>query len=808
MTICKKPSGKTVPVKEGEDAGTEPPQHSRRNGWSWPPHPLQFVAWFTFLLFTIIGFGILVPLLPRHWVAAGYVFMGVLFMLHLIVHFLAVTIDPADEHVRAKGSPGPLPVFDRTKHAHVIENMHCYICEVDVGDKSKHCSLCNKCVSNFDHHCKWLNNCVGGKNYWLFFNCLISAFLGTVVLSTISSYVFVVYFVDPAALRSDQHFEAIQNLSDTWYVFLPAAPVETQASVILGLAALVSVMGLITILLIGQLLCFHIYLLWNKLSTYEYIMHQRQKQEMKSNSREPEAGGTPPTIQEQNENYGGSLVYTNPDVLIEGPSSGSLNTDCSWMLSRVFLSAAADVFPSLPVQLQLDVFPSLPVQLQLDVFPSLPVQLQLDVFPSLPVQLQLDVFPSLPVQLQLDVFPSLPVQLQLDVFPSLPVQLQLDVFPGLPVQLQLCTGRLWDTFSQDLSRRARSHSECCGDSGITDGAEKVVTEESPSLLDSMRAMIEEVNAAVDLRIAPQSPRPSTSQRSHTFDSAFDLDEGELVSDLDSASSDNGSGRPLFLPEETDCLLKTIRATMDIEEVRGGGLFKSCAPALFPVLGAGTPSCECRCGGAGENQLPKKKKKRTKGNRISPEDSNKPSGDIPSLHALPLSNGENEVPVSLAPPGLDIHSPNFPSRSLPVLAPINMCPVQAAGPPAEYHSDSAESMEEIPVAQTHLGSSSMSENLFLTPRNPKVTASEREHGPRPSYFWPGTLQKFELLPKTPSVFVSDSSGKPLPNGLAEEAKAQDSHETRYKKMWVAKGMEGEQVLSISNADVLPSISANK
>lgn len=58
--------------------------------------------------------------------------MGVLFALHLVVHFLAVTFDPADENVRAKNAPGPLPVFDRTKHAHVIENMHCYICEVDV----------------------------------------------------------------------------------------------------------------------------------------------------------------------------------------------------------------------------------------------------------------------------------------------------------------------------------------------------------------------------------------------------------------------------------------------------------------------------------------------------------------------------------------------------------------------------------------------------------------------------------------------------------------------------------------------------
>ncbi|CAN2389567.1 DHHC palmitoyltransferase [Pristimantis euphronides] len=546
MTICRKPSGKTAP--EGEGSVTESPQHSRTNGWSWPPHPLQFVAWFTCLLFAIIGFGILIPLLPRHWVAAGYVCMAVVFMLHCIVHFLAVTIDPADENVRAKSSPGPLPVFDRTKHAHVIENMHCYICEVDVGSKSKHCSLCNKCVSNFDHHCKWLNNCVGGKNYWLFFNCLLSAFLGTVLVSSISSYVFIAYFVDPTALRSDQHFKAVQNLSDVWFVFLPAAPVETQASVILGLAALVSVMGLITILLIGQLLCFHIYLLWNKLSTYEYIMHQRQKQEMKSNSREPEAGGTPPTGRAQNESYGGSLIYTNPGVLIEGPSSGSLITD--------------------------------------------------------------------------------------------------------------------------------------------------------------------------------SPVPM--------------------------NADHGSRDPEYDPQ------------------------------VSPV---------------GQKKLKKKKKKkRSKGNKICPEDANRPSGNIPSVRVLPPPHGDNEAPESPTPPGLAVHSPNFPSRSLPVLAPINLHPVQAAGPPAEYHSDSAESMEEIPVAQTHLGSSSMSENLFLTPRNPKDMVREGEHRPRQDHFWPGTLQKFELLPKTPSVFVSASSGRPMSNGLVDEPKAQNGQK-HYKKMWVAKGREGEQVLSI-------------
>lgn len=50
-------------------------------------------------------------------------------------------------------------------------------------------------------------------------------------------------------------------------------------------------------------------------------------------------------------------------------------------------------------------------------------------------------------------------------------------------------------------------------------------------------------------------------------------------------------------------------------------------------------------------------------------------------------------------------PAFPLRaSLPPLAAAAGV-VQAAAPPAEYHSDSAESLEEIPVALAKLGSSS-------------------------------------------------------------------------------------------------------
>ncbi|KAB0336414.1 hypothetical protein E2I00_006894, partial [Balaenoptera physalus] len=80
MNICNKPSNKTAPEKNVWTAPAQASrpspelqgQRSRRNGWSWPPHPLQIVAWLLYLFFAVIGFGVLVPLLPHHWVPAGY----------------------------------------------------------------------------------------------------------------------------------------------------------------------------------------------------------------------------------------------------------------------------------------------------------------------------------------------------------------------------------------------------------------------------------------------------------------------------------------------------------------------------------------------------------------------------------------------------------------------------------------------------------------------------------------------------------------------------------------------------------------
>ncbi|XP_039359008.1 palmitoyltransferase ZDHHC1 isoform X7 [Mauremys reevesii] len=276
MNICNKPPNKTAPEKEGETTAEVQSQHARRNGWSWPLHPFQIIAWLLYLFFALIGFGILVPLLPHHWVPAGYICPGVFFICHLVVHFTAVSIDPADANVRENKYLGQLATFSRDQHAHVIENRHCHVCDVDVSSKSKHCGTCNKCVCGFDHHCKWLNNCVGERNYWLFLNSVVSAILGLVLLLLIAFYVLVEFFVNPMMLRTNQHFEV-----------------------------------------------------WNKLTTYEYIVQQRPRQEMKEVNKQLESCPPPVRPTQEVDFYAGNLGYTNPEIQVEDSSTVTSGRDLS-----------------------------------------------------------------------------------------------------------------------------------------------------------------------------------------------------------------------------------------------------------------------------------------------------------------------------------------------------------------------------------------------------------------------------------------------------------------------------------------------
>lgn len=113
-------------------------------------------------------------------------------------------------------------------------------------------------------------------------------------------------------------------------------------------------------------------------------------------------------------------------------------------------------------------------------------------------------------------------------------------------------------------------------------------------------------------------------------------------------------------------------------------------------------------------------------------------------------------------------PAFPLRAPAAPpAPPGLGPVQAAAPPAEYHSDSAESLEEMPVVLARLGStltvadvsrSSLRTVSAFRPQSPLPRTKRKAPSSR------GNKSAGELLfelpsPLPPTVFVSRASGDP-------------------------------------------------
>ncbi|TRZ01231.1 hypothetical protein DNTS_008851 [Danionella cerebrum] len=298
-----------------------PPLHSRINGWSAPLHCFQVIAWASFSFMATVGFGIYVPLLPAPWRDVAYGLLSLTFTVHLLFHLAAVTIDPADMSVRLKKDySSPMPVFDSTKHTHVIHNLHCSLCEVDVSLKAKHCSSCNKCIADFDHHCKWLNNCVGGRNYWAFITAVSSAVFGLIVLIVVMLFVFIERFVNPAILRTAPQFQTVKG-NGTWLVFLPAAAVESSSTSLLVLALVSVLLSLAALLLLGHLLCFHTYLLLHGISTYEFITKKCRSLNPKDNKQTPPV---PPSIRAISQSIQPLESLVNCDALLPSRSCSSI----------------------------------------------------------------------------------------------------------------------------------------------------------------------------------------------------------------------------------------------------------------------------------------------------------------------------------------------------------------------------------------------------------------------------------------------------------------------------------------------------
>jgi hypothetical protein len=105
--------------------------------------------------------------------------------------------------------------------------------------------LAYSCTQDFDHHCMWINNCVGGANYKAFFAMILAAFFNLAI-----------YVASVIVLTTSTKFET----------YLGAF----VASWISG------AINSIFVILLLNLIVLHIYLIANGLSTYDFIMAQRE----------------------------------------------------------------------------------------------------------------------------------------------------------------------------------------------------------------------------------------------------------------------------------------------------------------------------------------------------------------------------------------------------------------------------------------------------------------------------------------------------------------------------------------------------
>jgi hypothetical protein len=116
-----------------------------------------------------------------------------------------------------------------------------------VKERSRHCRACDRCVEDFDHHCMWINNCVGGLNYRAFLAMILSAF------SNLLLYVLALITLTVHSAPSS---------------FLPAFAAAWVSGSI----------NSIFVLLLINLILLHLYLINKGISTYEFIMAQREEE--------------------------------------------------------------------------------------------------------------------------------------------------------------------------------------------------------------------------------------------------------------------------------------------------------------------------------------------------------------------------------------------------------------------------------------------------------------------------------------------------------------------------------------------------
>jgi hypothetical protein len=140
---------------------------ARKSGFSRPTNVFQVLSWLLFIGFNASFYALLFLYTDTTGKAIWGTLFGICSILTGLSAVLATAMDPADPLIYSTTRADPA--------AKVDGHLYCYRCTQHVSQESKHCIVCRKCVHRFDHHCVWLNSCVGSRTYVYFFALLASA---------------------------------------------------------------------------------------------------------------------------------------------------------------------------------------------------------------------------------------------------------------------------------------------------------------------------------------------------------------------------------------------------------------------------------------------------------------------------------------------------------------------------------------------------------------------------------------------------------------------------------------------------------
>lgn len=130
----------------------------------------------------------------------------------------------------------------------------CFTCKIIRPPRAKHCRYCDHCVKIFDHHCPWVGVCIGKGNYPFFIILLLTSLVGTAYISSFTGYYF------------------FQNYSsDFWR---SSEPGKTTEDMIIALVLFITTV--LIMLLVGNLLRYHIKIYITGETTNERILKRRK----------------------------------------------------------------------------------------------------------------------------------------------------------------------------------------------------------------------------------------------------------------------------------------------------------------------------------------------------------------------------------------------------------------------------------------------------------------------------------------------------------------------------------------------------